>query len=115
VNGTYIGTVIDELGPIRGNMSLTIQQSQANISGNFAVSGGLTGSGPFTGYVTNKGYIQFTVQSRGVNPLFFSGSVQANGKMGGNYCSLDSTGQCNANVGGYGTWNVVPESPGSGS
>ena len=115
VNGTYSGTVIDELGPIRGNMSLTIQQSQANISGNFAVSGGLTGSGPFTGYVTNKGYIQFTVQSRGVNPLFFSGSVQANGNMGGNYCSLDNTGQCNANVGGYGTWNIAPETHGSGS
>jgi eukaryotic-like serine/threonine-protein kinase len=115
VNGTYNGTIIDVLGPIRGIMSLAIQQKQANISGNFTVSGGLTGNGPFTGYVTNKGYIQFIVQSRGVNPLFFYGSVQANGNLGGNYCSLNNTGHCDSNVGGYGTWGVVPESPGSGS
>ena len=115
VVGTYNGTIVDVLGPIRGNMSLAIQQQQANINGNFTVSGGLTGSGPFSGYVTNKNYIQFIVQSRGVNPLFFYGSVQANGDLGGNYCSLDTTGHCNANVGGYGTWGVVPESPGSGS
>ncbi len=68
------------LGPIRGNMSLSIQQQQAKINGNFTVGGGLAGSGPFSGYVTNRNYIQFIVQSRGVNPLFFYGSVQANGE-----------------------------------
>ncbi len=108
VDGTYKGTIIDELGSISGNMSLLIRQKQANIRGNFTVSGGLKGNGPFTGYVTNKDYIQFIVQSRGVNPLFFYGSVQANGDLGGNYCRLDTTGHCNANVGGYGTWSVLP-------
>jgi hypothetical protein len=103
---------MDVLGPIRGDMSLAIQQQQANIKGSFTVSGGLTGSGPFSGYVTNRNYIQFIVQSRGVNPLFFYGTVQANGDLGGNYCSLDATGHCNANGGGYGTWSVVPGSPG---
>lgn len=111
VAGTYKGAIIDVLGPIEGNMSLAIQQQQANIRGDFTVSGGLKGSGPFSGYVTNKNYIQFIVQSRGVHPLLFYGSVQANGDLGGNYCSLDSTGHCNANVGGYGTWSVVPGSP----
>ena len=115
VAGTYKGKIIDVLGPIEGNMSLSISQQQANISGNFKVNGRLTGSGPFTGYVTNKNYIQFIVQSRGVNPLFFSGSVQANGDLGGNYCSLDTTGRCNTNVGGYGTWSVMPTAPGSES
>lgn len=115
VAGIYNGTIIDVLGPVRGNMSLAIRQREANIKGNFTVSGGLTGSGPFSGYVTNKNYIQFIVQSHGVNPLFFYGYVQANGELGGNYCSLDSTGRCNANVGGYGTWGVVPQPPGSGS
>ena len=109
VAGTYEGTIIDELGPIRGNMSLSIRQKQANIRGNFTVSGGLTGSGPYIGYVTNKGYIQFIVQSRSVKPLFFYGSRQANGDLVGNYCSLDNTGHCNQNVGGYGTWDVLPE------
>jgi eukaryotic-like serine/threonine-protein kinase len=112
VAGTYKGTIIDELGPIKGNMSLSIRQKQANIHGNFTVSGGLTGNGPFTGYVTNKDYIQFIVQSRDVNPLFFYGSVQANGGLTGSYCSLDNSGHCNANVGGYGTWAVLPASPG---
>ncbi len=115
VTGTYNGTIIDALGPIRGNMSLIIRQQQANIRGNFTVSGSLTGSGPFSGYVTNKNYIQFIVQSRDVNPLFFNGTVQANGDLGGNYCSLDATGRCNSNVGGYGTWGVVQSSPSSGS
>jgi serine/threonine protein kinase len=111
--GAYNGTIIDNLGPIRGSMSLSIQQQQGNISGNFTVSGGLVGSGPFRGYVTNKGYIQFIVQSTGVNPLFFYGLVQANGVLSGSYCSLDSTGRCNANAGGYGTWSVLRETPGS--
>jgi eukaryotic-like serine/threonine-protein kinase len=115
VAGTYNGTIIDVLGPIRGSMSLTIQQQQANIRGNFKVRGGLSGNGPFSGYVTNKNYIQFVVESHDVNPLFFYGTVKANGNMGGNYCSLDSTGRCNTNVGGYGTWSVVPGAPGQGS
>ncbi len=111
IAGNYNGIIIDALGPVRGNMSLTIQQQQANIKGNFTVSGGLAGNGPFSGYVTNKNYIQFIVQSQRVNPLFFYGTVQANGNMNGNYCSLDSTGRCNSNVGGYGTWSVMPATP----
>jgi serine/threonine protein kinase len=108
VAGTYNGTIIDEYGPIRENMSLSIQQQQANINGNFTVGGGLAGSGPFSGYVTNKDHIQFIVQSSGVNPLFFYGTVQANGSLAGNYCSLDNKGHCNTKVGGYGTWSVLP-------
>ena len=96
-------------------MSLSIQQQQRSISGTFTVSGGLQGSGPFTGIVTNKGHIQFTVQSNGVNPLFFHGSVQSNGGLAGSYCSLDNTGHCNPAAGGYGTWTVSPTSSRSGS
>ena len=108
VAGMYNGRIIDEYGPIRENMSLSIQQQQTNINGNFTVGGGLAGSGPFRGYVTNKNYIQFIVQSSGVNPLFFYGRVQANGSLAGNYCSLDQKGHCNTKVGGYGTWSVLP-------
>ncbi len=72
------------------------------------VGGRLAGSGPFIGHVTNKDYIQFIVQSSGVNPLFFYGLVQANGNLAGNYCSLDNKGHCNTKVGGYGTWSVLP-------
>jgi len=115
VAGTYNGLIIDDIGPTRGTMSLSIQQQQRSISGTFTVSGGLQGSGPFTGIVTNKGHIQFTVQSNGVNPLFFHGSVQSNGGLAGSYCSLDNTGHCNPAAGGYGTWTVSPTSSRSGS
>lgn len=115
VNGTYNGTIIDFHGNIKNNMSLTIQQNQANISGNFIVIGGLSGSGPFTGSVTNNSNIQFTVRSSGINPLSFTGTVQANGYMMGNYCSLNSNGQCDPNAGGYGTWDVLRVASGSGS
>ena len=112
IAGTYNGTIIDEYGPIRGDMSLVIQQQQANIRGNFTVSGGLAGSGPFSRICDEQNYIQFIVQSSDVNPLFFYGTVQANGDLGGNYCSLDATGHCNTKVGGYGTWGVVRGSSG---
>ena len=115
VAGTYNGMIIDDIGPTRGTMSLSIQQQQRSISGTFTVSGGLLGSGPYTGFVTNKGHIQFTVQSSGVNPLFFRGSVQSNGRLAGSYCSLDSTGHCNPAAGGHGTWTVSPTSSRSGS
>ena len=115
VAGTYNGVIIDDIGPTRGTMSLSIQQQQGSISGTFTVSGGLIGSGPFTGFVTNKDHIQFTVQSSGVNPLFFYGSVQSHDGLAGSYCSLDSTGHCNPAAGGYGTWTVSPTSSGSGS
>lgn len=111
VAGTYNGVIIDTLGPTRGTMSLSIQQRQGSINGTFTVGGGLEGSGPFTGNITNKNYIQFTVQTSRVNPLFFTGFVQSNGSLAGNYCSLDSTGRCNTAAGGYGTWSVSPVSP----
>ncbi|HLI09433.1 MAG TPA: hypothetical protein VKV40_22920 [Ktedonobacteraceae bacterium] len=43
--------------------------------------------------------------------FYFWGYVQ-NGNMSGQYCSLDATGQCNANAGGAGTWSVIGTTPG---
>ncbi|HZU67926.1 MAG TPA: serine/threonine-protein kinase [Ktedonobacteraceae bacterium] len=118
VAGNYNGTIVDDLTrpPTSAPMSLSINQSQGTISGYFSVSPPLIGSNSFTGYVTNKNYIQFLVQgSHGNPPLFFTGTVQQNGSMSGNYCSYVNN-QCNYGAGGYGTWNVTPSSPGgSGS
>jgi hypothetical protein len=106
----YAGTIYDNNGSITTSMALnSIGQQQQSIRGNFHVDPPLNGSGPFTGTVDSKFTIQFTVHSSdpGVGaPLFFSGTIQQNGSMGGHYCSLDSTGHCNPAVGGYGTWSV---------
>ena len=117
VAGTYNGQIVDELTnpATHASMSLSIQQSQGNISGNFTVSPSLQGSNSFTGSVTNKNYIQFLVQgSNGNPPLLFTGTVQQNGAMSGNYCSYKNNG-CDYGAGGYGTWSVNSVSPGSES
>jgi hypothetical protein len=117
VAGTYNGMVVDMLPhpPTSASMSLFIQQNQGNISGNFTVSQPLSGSNSFTGFVTSKYHIQFLVQgSNGNPPLFFTGTVQQNGAMSGNYCSYKNN-HCDYGAGGYGTWSVTSSSPRSGS
>ena len=95
-------------------MSLTsIQQSNANISGTLALGSGLLGGGPWSGSVSTDKKIQFLVRSSGVAPLFFTGTLQSNGSMSGNYCSVDTGTHCNVDAGGYGTWNVAPVNGGS--
>jgi len=109
VAGVHNGTIHNTTGGLTATMSLSIQQSGGTISGNFKVDSPLQGSGPFTGKVTTSDRIQFIVHSNQVPaPLYFWGTVQADGSMQGNYCSLDSTNQCNPNAGGAGNWNAGP-------
>lgn len=98
------------------SMSLNpVIQNAGNISGNFQVGQPLIGSGSFTGTISAAGYIQFTVHSsQVVEPLFFWGNLQSNGNLSGNYCSLNSAGQCDY-TNGHGTWTVSPLTSGSGS
>ena len=116
VTGVHHGTVHNTTGGLTAAMSLSIQQSGGTISGNFTVDSPLQGSGPFTGDVTTTDRIQFIVHSNQVPaPLYFWGTVQADGSMQGNYCSLDATNQCNPNAGGAGNWNAGPVSTSSPS
>ena len=110
VAGNYNGTIDDTTHNITTNMALSIQQQpgQGNISGHFTVHQPLSGSGPFTGTVNTSTYIQFTVTGKNTSPLYFSGWVQSNGDLNGNYCSLDMQNQCNPNAGASGTWNAAP-------
>ena len=98
-------------------MSVSLTQSQGNIGGSVTINPPLQGSGPITsGFVQTNNYIQFVVQGYNGNaPLLFTGYVQSDGSMGGQYCSIDATGHCNASVGGQGTWSVGAASSGSGS
>src|SRR5690242_17112342 len=98
-------------------MTLTsVVQNGSNFSGYFSVGPELLGSGSFNGTINGKGQLSFTVQGyRGNAPLLFTGSMQPNGDLTGDYCSVDQTGHCNPNAGGSGTWHVSPNLPGSGS
>jgi hypothetical protein len=106
---SYQGVVDDTTAQpdIKANIYLSLQQKQGSISGYFTVDQPLIGSNAFTGSVTIKQHIQFTVQSyHGNGPLFFYGTVHADGSLSGSYCSLDSSGHCNANAGAAGVWQV---------
>jgi hypothetical protein len=112
VGGTHYGTVHNTNAGVDGNLTLTLQQNQGNIGGNVTIGSPLQGSGSiYNGFVRTNNYIQFTVTGYNGNaPLLFSGTVHADGSMGGNYCSIDSTGKCNASVGGQGNWSAGPSS-----
>ena len=107
--GNYNGTLDDTTDNSTTNMALSIQQQpgQGNISGHFTVHPPL-GSGPFAGTVSTSKYIQFSVTSKNNSPLYFWGSVQSNGDLNGNYCSLNRQNQCDPNAGTSGTWNAAP-------
>ena len=116
VGGTHNGTVHNTGVNIDANMRLSLNQSQGQISGSVTINFPLAGSGTiYNGYVQTNNYIQFTVTSYNGNaPLFFTGTVNADGSMAGQYCSIDATGHCNSAVGGQGTWSVGAAGP-SGS
>ncbi len=114
VAGTYNGTIHNTTADIRTNMSLSIQQNQGRINGNFTVGDELQGNGPFEGTIDTANHIQFTVHSDEVSaPISFSGSVQSDGSLSGTYCSLNEQNQCDPSTGGAGTWHVAHASPGS--
>ena len=98
-------------------MKLSLNQSQGQISGSVTISYPLAGSGTiYNGSVQKNNYIQFTVTGYNGNaPLFFSGTVNTDGSMAGQYCSIDSTGRCNLASGGQGSWSVGPGSGPAGS
>ena len=111
----YSGQAHNTPANVKANMSLvSINQRGGTIQGTFNVSSPLSGTGPFNGTINSAGVVQFTVNSNQVPaPLFFQGKMQSDGSISGMYCSLDQTGHCNPASGGYGTWQVIPSSPGS--
>jgi serine/threonine protein kinase len=111
----YQGRISDQFTtpPTNSTMGLSHIQQQAHraqITGTFTVGAGLIGSGNFTGSVTQDGRVQFLVESsNGLLPLLFTGTLQSDDSMQGNYCSarqIAGTYQCDKTAGGYGTWLV---------
>ena len=119
VAGSHNGTVHNTNANVDASMSVPFSQNQGNLGGSVTINPPLQGSGPIiSGFVQRNNYIQFTVQGySGHAPLMFYGTVQPGGSMGGQYCSIDQTGRCNAASGGQGTWSVggIASAPGSAS
>lgn len=100
----YTGTVHDILSNASTSMTLThIQQNGAVITGTFS---GLSESASFSGVLDTVNHVIFTVAaSNGHTAMFFQGVVRPDHNLAGNYCNVDSAGQC---VGDYGIWSVAP-------
>jgi len=97
---SYAGTVLDLMNSQKTSMFLTqIHQNGRSISGNFR---GLGLVGPFTGIVSSKGHVQFTVQA-GTSTLSFEGDIKIGGDITGTFDALDQHGQP---TGESGSWYV---------
>jgi hypothetical protein len=95
VGGTHYGTVHNTNAGVDANLTLSLQQNQGHIGGNATINSPLQGSGSiYNGFVRTNSYIQFTVTGfNGNAPLLFSGTVHADGSMGG--ITVASTRQVN--------------------
>ena len=103
---SYYGTITDLNANVPYQMILThVRQNDGNISGSFS---GLHMSGVFSGSVDTSKNITFivTASSGGVR-LYFTGSVKANGELGGQFFSIDQFNQIIPND-AFGVWSVAP-------
>jgi len=106
IAGNYSGSVHNTRTDQISSITLSINQNQGSISGQFTVAPPLLGTGPFTGSIDKNNTVQFTVVSGDTaEPLRFQGTMQLGGILSGSYCSVNQANQCGG--GGYGTWSVT--------
>jgi eukaryotic-like serine/threonine-protein kinase len=100
----YSGTQENLLTQAKDTITLTdVEQNQQSLSGRFT---GMKMTTNFTGVLDASNHILLTVPRSGQNsPLFFDGTVRADGILVGNYCNQDQAGQCVSN---YGLWSLAP-------
>lgn len=97
----YQGEIHDMLSNATTPVTLThVEQNNNQLGGSFS---GSHMQGTFTGVLDTSRHIFFTVV--GHPSLFFQGAVRSDGNLVGNYCAIDSAGQC---VGSYGIWSLAP-------
>ncbi len=111
LTAAYSGTIHNVPGNASTTLALTsIQQNGSAISGYLVYGPGFSGNGPFSGTVGTNRSIGFLVQAyANYLPLYFYGTIAANGSMNGSYCSWKNN-QCDYVDGGYGSWSVAPAS-----
>ncbi len=101
---TYAGEINDLLTNVSTHMTITqVQQNGATFNGTF---NGLHESAPFNGVLDTSSHIFFTVtSSSGHDAIFFQGNIRADHNLVGNFCNVNSAGQC---INDYGLWSIAP-------
>jgi serine/threonine protein kinase len=101
---TYAGEINDLLTNVSTNMTITqVQQNGAIFKGTF---NGLHESAPFNGVLDTSSHIFFTVtSSANHDAIFFQGNIRADHNLVGNFCNVNSAGQC---INDYGLWSIAP-------
>ncbi|MDQ2717018.1 MAG: hypothetical protein M3Z08_19110, partial [Chloroflexota bacterium] len=97
----YVGRLHSLLTGVTTGMTLSVQQSNQVIKGDFVEDRIHT---PFTGVLDTSKHVLITVIEH-AGPLFFEGQVRSDGNLVGNYCRVDPVGQC---AGDYGIWSIGP-------
>lgn len=112
----YDGTIVNQSdgGTRDGMFMYNVRQNGKNITGYLDLAGNLIGDGDFAGTVDERNTISFLVAAARPDllPLLFTGKIQRDGSMQGEYCSWRNDA-CDRNGWGYGTWNVNPTRLGS--
>jgi hypothetical protein len=106
IAGQYRGNIVNPLAK-RTTLSLSINQTQGNLTGTITTGPELPGSGSLTGTIDTAGNLQFTVYNAQPNEsLSFSGTVQPDRSLSGTYCSVNEQNRCDPNA-GKGTWSAT--------
>ncbi len=86
VAGTYSGTVQNTTANETSDITLTLVQSQGQLTGNLVIAPPLVGSGPVVGTITKSGTLTFTVKNDTYGSVIdFTGTQQSDGSLSGTY------------------------------
>jgi len=105
---SYSGTIDDLQANVPSPMTLThMLQNAGHISGSFSA---MHINAPYSGFLDTSKHIYFTIAaSNNSAPLYFTGAVQANGNLTGEFYAIDQNGQSTNGV--FGLWSVAPGVP----
>jgi hypothetical protein len=104
---SYAGTIVDLQANVPSRMTLSnMQQNDGHISGSIDA---LHLRGTFSGLLDTSKHLIYFIEtaSSGHAPLSFTGTVKADGELGGSFCAIDQSGQCIPD-GIFGLWSVAP-------
>ena len=103
---SYAGTIDDLQANVPSPMTLTqMRQQEGRISGSFSA---MHITAPYSGGFLDAHNLYFIVPaSRNLGPLYFRGTLQADGSLAGEFCAVDQPPQC-LSSGVFGVWSVAP-------
>ena len=103
---SYAGTIDDLQANVPSPMTLTqMRQQDGSISGSFSA---MHITATYSGGFLDAHNLYFIVPaSRNLGPLYFTGTLQADGSLAGEFCAVDQPPQC-LSSGVFGVWSVAP-------